>query len=109
MLLFLIHLVWTVVAISLGVGFWRQARKHGGEPALEYSSRDKFTNGHFGRTMRKMTLTVVGLCFLSAWVAWSSMFWAVVLMLLIPPLVALQVVRGRKSLESSYKRTLPSS
>jgi hypothetical protein len=58
--------------------------------------------------MKKMSFAVVGLCFLSAWVAWSSMFWAVILLLLIPGVVALQFVRGRKALENSYKRGLPS-
>lgn len=108
MLLFLVHAIWTVFTITLGVMFVRQARKHGNEPALEYSSRDKFTNYHFGRFMRKMSFAVVGLCLLSAWVAWSSMFWAIVILLAIPAVVALQVVRGRKALENSYKRGLPS-
>lgn len=107
MLLFLVHAIWTVFTITLGVMFVRQARKHGGQPALEYSSRDKFTNYHIGRFMRKMSLAVVCLCLLSAWIAWSSMFWAVILILLIPGVVALQFVRGRKALENSYKRGLP--
>ncbi len=107
MLLFLIHAIWTAFTITLGVMFVRQARKHGSQPALEYNSREKFTNHHFGRFMKKMSVAVVGLCLLSAWVAWSSMFWAVVFLLMIPAVVALQFVRGRKALENSYKRGLP--
>ena len=108
-MLFLIHLIWTAFTITLGVMFARQALKHGSQPALEYNSRDKFTNYHFSRFMRKMSFAVIGLCLLSAWVAWSSMFWAVVFLLMIPAVVALQFARGRRALENSYKRGLPNA
>ena len=107
MLLFLIHLIWTAFTITLGVMFARQALKHGSQPALEYSSRDRFTNSHFSRFMKKMSFAVVGLCLLSAWVAWSSMFWAIVFLAMIPAIVGIQFVRSRKALENSYKRGLP--
>lgn len=92
--------------VLLAGTIWRTSRQHS-RPELGSSSRDNYREQFFARFMRRMSLTAVLLCLVSALVVWSSFTWAVIFVLAIPAVAALQISRTKKSIESSGNRSLP--
>jgi hypothetical protein len=102
----MLALLWTAFTLFLAATIWKTAREHA-KPELGYSSRDNHREAFFARFVKKMSLTAVLLCVASAIFVWSSPLLAVLLVLAIPAVAALQVARSKRSIESSGNRSLP--
>ena|SRR5579885_775332 len=103
--MFLLPLAWTIFCLFLGVTISRNARAHA-RPELGMSTRDNYREKFFARFIRRMSFTAVCLCVISALVVWSSFTWAVILLLAIPAVAALQIARGKRAIEASGNRSL---
>ena len=99
-------LAWTILSLFLGATIYRNAREHS-KPSFGYSSYENHREAFFARFVKRMSLTAVLLCLASAFVVWQSPLWAVMLVLAIPAVAAIQIAREKRSIESSKNRSLP--
>ena len=104
----MLALIWTIFSLFLAATIWRTARQHS-RPELGFSTTHNNREEFFARFVKKMSVTAVCLCLMSAVAVWffGAWFWGIALMLAIPAVAALQVVRSKKAIESSGNRSLP--
>jgi hypothetical protein len=104
----MLALLWTVFSLFLAAGIWRTARQHS-RPELGFSTTHNHREEFFSRFVKKMSVTAVSLCLMSAVAVWFFHAWflGIVFMLAIPAVAALQVVRSKKAIENSGNRSLP--
>lgn len=107
MLLLLLNMGWSALTVFLAIALYKESRKHANDPALSYSSRDRFSDSFFNNFLRRMTFLVGLLLVGSALAVWSSWLLAILLVAAIPALVTVQVMRGKSAIGNSYKRSLP--
>ena len=102
----MLALAWTVFTLFLAVTIWRTGRQHS-QPELGFSTTHNNREAFFARFIRRMSLTAIGLCLLSAVLVWSSAFWAIMALAAIPALAAFQIFSTKRAIESGSRKSLP--
>jgi len=102
----MLALAWTVFTLFLAVTIWRTSRQHS-QPELGFSTSYNNREAFFSRFVRKMSLTAVGLCLLSALLVWSAPWLAFFALAAIPALAAFQIFTTKRAIESGSRKSLP--
>lgn len=99
-------LAWSIFSLFLAATIWRTSKAHS-QPELGFSTTHNNREAFFSRFVRKMSFTAVVLCIVSAILIWSNPFLAVISLLAIPAVAALQIYRGKRAIEAGRNRSLP--
>jgi hypothetical protein len=95
-----------IFSLFLGVTIVKTAKRHS-QPSFGYSSYENHREAFFAKFMKRMSGTAFILCLASAFFVWFSWSLALLCLLAIPAVAALQIYRSKRAIESSGNRSLP--